>query len=62
MKQIKVSLSMDQMEALAEGETFVIKQPDLHITIHADSDAVDIFRQHVQTSLLNLQPASQLKH
>lgn len=64
MIELQITLSLDELEVLAQGETLSFDQPALNqrITIQADTSAVNAFKQHVHAALLNLLPVNPSKH
>ncbi len=63
MKEIPISLSMEDLELLGQGGTLGFDEQGYIITLRADSSAVTAFQQHVQAAILKLlDPATPFKH
>ena len=63
MKEIPISLSMDDLEFLGQGGTMSFDDKSYVITLRADSNAVKAFQQQVQAAILKLlEPVNPIKH
>ena len=63
MKEIPISLSMEDLELLGQGGTLGFDEQGYTITLRADSSAVTAFQQHVQAAILKLlEPVNPIKH
>ena len=63
MKEIPISLSMEDLELLGQGGTLGFDEHGYIITLRADSSAVTAFQQHVQAAILKLlEPVNPIKH
>ena len=63
VNELRFSLSMEQMEQLAQGNVLVFDRHSQRVVISADSSAVNAFQQHVHAALLlNLSPVTPSKH
>jgi len=63
VKEIPISLSMEDLEFLGQGGTMSFDYNSYVITLRADSNAVTAFQQHVQAAILKLlNPVNPIKH
>ena len=63
MREIPISLSMEDLELLGQGGTLCFDEQGYIITLRADSSAVTAFQQHVQAAILKLlEPVNPIKH
>ena len=63
MKEIPISLSMEDLEFLGQGGTMSFDENSYVITLRAESNAFTAFQQHVQAGILKLlNPVNPIKH
>ena len=63
MREIPISLSMEDLELLGQGGTLGFDEQGYSITLRADSSAGPAFQQHVQAAILKLlEPVNPIKH
>jgi hypothetical protein len=62
MNEIRLVLSLEAMQRLADGHELRVRAGDTVIEIVADDVAVNVFQQQVHSALMNLLPVSNTQH